>query len=315
MCRIFGFKATDSTNIRFSLAHAENALRVQSVTNPDGWGVGFYVNNDAKVIKRPISADSDYAFLQLSDIVSSDCVLAHVRKGSVGAVNTVNCHPFNYQQWLFAHNGTLEEAGNIQAKLAQTLAPQLKNNILGSTDSEMCFHVILNILLQEFAVDLDNPDLSSRLVCTAVAAAICHMDNLSRKAGADYISRFNFVLTNGTFMLATRRGSDMYYLERYRQPDAVGMWANAEQREGLDILLEEDADSAPRASVFVASEPITAEKWQEMPQDSCLIIDNQAKVDIFPMKTLDAEEISTLESYIDMRMREAGLRPQRPEEN
>lgn len=300
MCRLFGFKSVDSTNIRFSLVHAENALRVQSVNNPDGWGIGFYADGELHIVKRPISAEEDTTFLRLSDYVSSDTVIAHVRKGPAGTVNLMNCHPFHYHKWMFAHNGSLEMHAELRPRIFHMLPEYLRQNIFGGTDSELCFHLLLHLLHEEFKVDLEDPNTDIEPVQKAVRETILLLDKLAKEAGATDMSRLNFMLSNGRFIVASRRGAKLYSLQRFLQSDAVGMWARAEQKEGgLLVDLDDNEPAVPQRSVLLASEPITAEAWTSIPQDSVIGVTEKAEIRVRPMDTLSPDDAKTLEAWLD----------------
>ena len=307
MCRLFGFKASRSTNIRFSLAHAPNAIRAQSASSADGWGIGFYAAHVARVIKRPISAEEDTTFIRLSDKIRSDTVVAHLRKGTVGGVNTLNCHPFQYHNWMLAHNGTLEKATEIRALILQDLSPKLQENVRGATDSELCFHIFLDILQREFHADLDDPKLSSNLIFQALRSAIHCMDRLGERAGATLVSRLNFMLTNGQVMLAARRGHALFTLERSNRSDIASMYGPLMGSSGLnmslDVMLqEEEAADTPRRSVLIASEPISTESWQMVQQDSVVIVEADCEWRAQPLDSLNAAGRDRLEMFIWKRM-------------
>jgi glutamine amidotransferase len=111
MCRLFGFKSSISSQVHRSLLRADNALAVQSEDHPDGWGVAYYIENIPHLIKNSKIALEDNLFERVSGIVSSKVVLAHIRKASVGDINMLNCHPFQYGPWTFAHNGEIKKLG------------------------------------------------------------------------------------------------------------------------------------------------------------------------------------------------------------
>ena len=84
MCRLFGFRSVIPSRVHRSLLAAENALGVQSNDHPDGWGVAFYVDGAPHVTRSPLTALGDSLFHRLSGVVSSQTVLAHVRKATQG---------------------------------------------------------------------------------------------------------------------------------------------------------------------------------------------------------------------------------------
>jgi glutamine amidotransferase len=125
---------------------ADNALGAQSERHPDGWGVAHYIDGSPHVTRAPSTALNDVIFHRLSGIVSSETVLAHVRKATHGAKTVLNCHPFQYGKWTLAHNGDIP---NFEAKrdaLLAAVAPRLRRFILGDTDSEVVFAIFLSRL-------------------------------------------------------------------------------------------------------------------------------------------------------------------------
>ena len=93
MCRLFGFRSVIPSQVHRSLLAAENALGVQSNQHPDGWGVAFYVDGSPHVTRSPTTALGDALFHRLSGVVSSETVLAHVRKATQGARHDLQLSP------------------------------------------------------------------------------------------------------------------------------------------------------------------------------------------------------------------------------
>src|ERR1051325_690286 len=146
MCRLFGFRSVIPSKVHRSLLAAENALGLQSNLHPDGWGVAFYVDGSPHVTRSPSTALGDALFHRLSGVVSSETVLAHVRKATQGAKTVLNCHPFQYGRWVFAHHGAIPELERFRAAVRAEVAPPLRRFILGETDSELVFFVFLSRL-------------------------------------------------------------------------------------------------------------------------------------------------------------------------
>ena len=111
MCRLFGFRSVIASQVHQSLIEAENALGTQSDEHPDGWGVAFYVDKAPHVTRSPATALGDQLFHRLSGVVSSETVLAHVRKATQGENTVLNCHPFQHGPWTFGHNGEIAGYG------------------------------------------------------------------------------------------------------------------------------------------------------------------------------------------------------------
>ena len=105
MCRLLGLVANKPVDIEFSLQR----FKEFSTYNPDGWGIGWYENNSPKVFREGISAkDKKSQLPNLSREVRSKIIIAHVRKGTGAPPSEINSHPFQYKNWLFAHNGFVD---------------------------------------------------------------------------------------------------------------------------------------------------------------------------------------------------------------
>jgi glutamine amidotransferase len=105
MCRLLGLVANKPVDIKFSLQR----FKKFSTNNPDGWGIGWYENNSPMVFKQGISANDKGSQLpELSKEVRSKIIITHVRKKTVAPASVINSHPFQYKNWLFAHNGFVD---------------------------------------------------------------------------------------------------------------------------------------------------------------------------------------------------------------
>ena len=90
-----------------TLVQETNALVRQSHAHPDGWGLAFYVGGEPQIARGVAGAFEDEDFTNLCSFISSETVVAHVRKASVGALSLENTHPFAFGPWVMAHNGTV----------------------------------------------------------------------------------------------------------------------------------------------------------------------------------------------------------------
>jgi glutamine amidotransferase len=95
-----------------------------------------------------------------------------------------NTHPFQYDNWTFAHNGTISNIEEVRSSLPK----EYRSRIKGETDSETLFQwLMLNI--------------DERGVETGLQNAISFVDKV-RGSGS---SSMNFLLTNGKELFAYRR--------------------------------------------------------------------------------------------------------------
>jgi len=206
MCRLFGFRSVIPSQVHRSLLAAENALGVQSNEHPDGWGVAFYVDGAPHLTRSPTTALGDALFHRLSGVVSSETVLAHVRKATQGARTVFNCHPFQYGRWVFAHNGDIPNFESKRERLLTLVAPRFRRFILGDTDSEVLFFVFLTVLGENGALaDCHDVETVSSALREAVnrARALCDTDGTR--------ALLTVVATNGECLVAAHGGKELYF--------------------------------------------------------------------------------------------------------
>lgn len=208
MCRLFGFRSVIPSQVHRSLLAAENALGRQSNQHPDGWGVAFYVDDAPHVTRSPQTALGDQLFHHLSGVVSSETVLAHVRKATQGDKTVLNCHPFQYGKWVFAHNGDIPDFQKHREKLLSRVAPQLRRFILGETDSEVIFFIFLTEMMAF------GPLRRRHVVDDVIAAArnasqtvrsICENGAGARPA------LLTFIATDGHVLVGIQGGKELFW--------------------------------------------------------------------------------------------------------
>lgn len=214
MCRIFGFRSVLQSQVHRSLVSADNALMHQSNRHPDGWGVAYYQGGAPHVIKSMSTAVDDHLFRRVSGVVSSETVVAHLRKATQGEMTIINTHPFQFGQWVFVHNGNVENFPQLRQKLVERIPPVLRRFILGDTDSEVLFYLLLARMaerceLSRAGFPLDDVIIAARKMVEEVEALTggIHEDN----AGPPDRTYLTFVLTNGTTMLAHQGGKELQY--------------------------------------------------------------------------------------------------------
>jgi glutamine amidotransferase len=202
MCRLFGFRSVIQSQVHRSLVQADNALCGLSEQHPDGWGVAYYVDGTPHVMRSACTALSDRVFQRVSGVVASETVLAHVRKATQGSLNVLNCHPFQHGRWVFAHNGDVPSFVDHREALLAQVSPRLARYILGETDSELIFFLVLTQLLRYGSLD-------SRFALVDVVAALRRALSIVRECCAD--SLLTCILTDGALMVGHHGGKELHY--------------------------------------------------------------------------------------------------------
>jgi glutamine amidotransferase len=224
MCRLFGFRSVINSQVHRSLVSADNALGVQSERHPDGWGVAYYIGGSPHLIKSCDQALSDHLFHRVSGVVSSQTVLAHIRKATQGTLSPLNSHPFQYGRWIFAHNGNLKAYAEHHPEVLGRVHPQFRRFVLGDTDSELFFYLLLTHMERRRDVHRDDFDIDE--LAEAAAEAIAEVTEIVGPLmldGGDPRRDENFltfIATNGRIMLGHQGGQPLFFsTHKTRCPD------------------------------------------------------------------------------------------------
>lgn len=144
MCELMGMSFAKPVVASVTMA----AFSERSVENADGWGLAWYPDRSAAMVKQPVRWSMQHnQFLEHYPGLLSSIYLAHVRHKTIGGTPThADTHPFcremNGREYCFAHNGTL--SGEFWQRPLGRFRP------IGNTDSEFVFCLLL-AELEEFA--------------------------------------------------------------------------------------------------------------------------------------------------------------------
>lgn len=239
MCRLFGQYAHAGFDATEPLCSAENALRFQSHRHPHGWGIGWYDHGSPRVRRGILPAHSDDAFAAAGKEICAPLVVAHVREASVGPVLHENTHPFAYDRWLFAHNGTVarfRDVPEVRSAIEAEIDRDLRLRMKGDTDSERCFYLFLTRLRTR--PGLASPGLED--VRRALADTVATVLRIADAVPVPKPSSLTFLVSDGRLLAACRHGR----------------------------TLQVSGDAGPRHAFVVASERIGRSPWSEVPEGS-----------------------------------------------
>ncbi len=125
MYQLLCISANKEVDVSFSLKE----FKYREKQNSDEWGFAFFENDQWKINKKPSSlCNQDITQKQFK--FKSKIIIEHIRFASCGEKIHDNTHPFNIENWVFAHNGT---ANDIKSFHLEKYKPQ------GGTDSEYAF--------------------------------------------------------------------------------------------------------------------------------------------------------------------------------
>ena len=274
MCRLFGFRSVLQSQVHRSLVQADNALCTLSQQHPDGWGVAYYVEGTPHLTRSATSALSDRVFQKVSGVVASETVLAHVRKATQGTLSVLNCHPFQHGRWVFAHNGDVPNFAECRERLLQEVSPRLRRYILGDTDSEVIFFLVLTQLLRYGALSsrYEVSDVVSSLT-TALdqVRAIC--DRPKVDGGEPTRSLLTCILTDGGTMVGVQGGKELHFSTHKTRCSDRGVCPS------LSPSCESPTTDGQVNHLIFSSQPLSGENvWQAMAPGEVVAVDSRMRL-------------------------------------
>lgn len=117
----------------------------------DGYGIGWLdSNNKLQVYKniKPYYEDTNFKNI-FEQISQSKFIIGHLRnkgKSSEGDKKIVNCHPFIYDNYIFAHNGFIKEFKLNKKTILILIGKKYIDKIIGDTDTEHLFYLLLTVI-------------------------------------------------------------------------------------------------------------------------------------------------------------------------
>ncbi|MBL7132311.1 MAG: class II glutamine amidotransferase [Candidatus Omnitrophica bacterium] len=269
-CRFWAAVSKDKLPQEATLDHllrSPNSLKVLAKFIKDGWGIGYYTNNQLLLLKGIPSADKDKNYDKAVKGVASlepKIIVAHIRKAVSGCRgNVVNPHPFQRDRggkhWLFGHNGSFLGKQNLidligSQYLKENSPTTCTYNPPDSWVTSELYFIFLLKHIEENGWDVEK----------GIKEAIFDLEAKVHSG----LAGFNFFLTDGETIWAFRKGRPLYsYYQTSPQYSAVasqfpyadkGEWEEVPEnslvimKPGIPIVLESisvPVDSSKNISV------------------------------------------------------------------
>lgn len=282
MCRLVAYLGTEIL-LENILVNPANSLTKQSLharesdfpTNGDGFGVGWYnhdISPNPGLFTSISPAWNDLNLLHLASKIKSTCFFGHVRAASVGGVTHYNCHPFINENWMFMHNGCLNDFIQIKRHIRHLLEDDIYNWIKGETDSEHLF-----ALFRQMAKGRALHDINGVIQLTLDVVKQLHL--VMSEYGTPGTSYLNICVTDGKRIIASRYCSDRRY-----KPES--MYYST----GQAFVSEHDnyhmiQRPGKTKCVLVASEMLDdfSQEWHEVPEHHLLFVDTDLNIHLYPL--------------------------------
>jgi predicted glutamine amidotransferase len=290
MCRLFGFRSNVPSRAHGSLVAAENALAHQAEAHRDGWGIGYFMGNEAYILKSDAGASEDKRFANISRRLESHTFVVHVRRATVGQVDYLNSHPFRHGNWVFAHNGTIFDFDKMKDRVMAEIRPDLQDLIFGLTDSEHLFYYLVSALDRAGISDCGRTDVEIKLAARTISEALGRLFSWSTELGIQ-APLTNFILTNGRQFFAQQGGIDLWLAsqkvfcsdyETCAEPNKICM----DVARPLEMLVTEGFGPRPVRMVnhiTVASERMGNENiWERIPEGALVALDADFSMSLWP---------------------------------
>lgn len=274
MCRWMAYSGK-SILLEDLLFNVEHSLIDQSMsskshetpTNGDGFGVGWFsVRPKPGLFHSVRPAWNDFNLRDLAAQIETPLFIAHVRATSAATIQETNCHPFRWKNWLFAHNGEVLDVEKVRRDLLFAVAPEYFNNILGTTDSDLMFHLAIT-----FGLETDP--------LGAVARMAGFVEETGRRHGIEHALWMTLGFSDGKTLYAVRYASDGDAPTLYYNHDIEDVAQLNPHR--AEILMEHLGKTAR----IIVSEPfgVLPNAWIEVPQASAVIVEGD-QVEVRPFK-------------------------------
>ncbi len=280
MCRFLGYLGTPII-VDALLYQPKNSLVQQSFhareikepLNGDGFGMGWYVPSISEtpaVYTSAMPAWSDRNLRHLAPKVSSPCIFAHVRAASTGSVSQLNCQPFQYQNYLFMHNGEIRGFSQIKRNLRRGLCDEIYEWIGGETDSEHFFALFLNRLLKKEQTS------GVAILSETLIETIEELEALKIEHGVDLASSLNIVITDGSSLVGVR------YISKGQQRIPPTLYYSSGKLCTCDNGISHMDSSSCDKAVLIVSEKLTdyQDEWNEVPVNHLIEVDDLLSVNI-----------------------------------
>lgn len=235
MCDLFALSA----GRRYSVPEALSVFALRAKNNMDGWGIGYFKKDTARVEKsfQHVFSEGHFhdSFERLARVVNSRTIIAHVRFRTSGPIDECHAHPFALHfaghDWIFAHNG---RAPLIESY--RTIGEPLPGAV---SDSARTFEYLRDRLIIRYPWAPEPSSLFGALLATCMELV------------DEYPGNYNFILANESVLFAFSNHRQLMVLRGTRELQGASMLTTLEKGLSSDRWVRV-ARSTPSKGVLLA---------------------------------------------------------------
>jgi predicted glutamine amidotransferase len=259
--------ANDADYMPAHLYALKSELAAAEAAGPEHWGVGYFADDRALIIKKPSEILSDRSAYELAPEVRSRVVVACAEEDGVRD----SAPPFRFRRWLFGCAGDLSPLGAIRQRIVDHLPDFVRTELDHKGAGELAFAMFLAELYRTGR--LDDPLATQQSLAQGLGTTADTIRGLVAEAQADVQAAY--VATNGRSVMVTAAGIPLAYrvvegLERL--PDGPPDPTMTDFKEVATAL------KRFRAVVVAAHVPQGRPGWTPIAESTTLLVNRQLEV-------------------------------------
>lgn len=272
MSMLLGILGENAVKISYATTEQTEETAEYGRSNADGWGIGFYHDKVAYIVKRTAPFYEDVRLSTVMDKLRSKAVITHFRSATTGEVKESNTHPFRYGSWLFAHSGTIAHFRKVKTLIIKSLQQTFIDKIEGNTDSEYCFYLFMSFLKGKGYIK--KGDILFEKAVEGLQVTADTLNKWQNEINPKDMSVYNFIVSNGKYLLGTRKGRPLYYMKKIWNGNNDSFSAG-----NVNISIEEDIGTY----VIIASEKMNdLSEWKIVDDYHVIGVDNSLNISQVP---------------------------------
>jgi glutamine amidotransferase len=276
MSATFAVFTSDPNLLQCELLRLAEEIATEDSSGANTVGLGSYAQDE--VLFQRFRSPLDLKFNSRTETRhESEALLYHACRLPLGMTREENTQPFRYGRWMFCHSGSLPEPARWKERLIPLLPDFLRRQVRGDTGGDLLFALFLKHIRD--AGGLNAPLTDPARGAQGLGRTVRLIEEVSGEMGSP-TGALNFIATNGSMLLATRRGPEpLFYTLLEGSPLCGRCGIEASTAETLPLVRAHRR----RRTVAVASHPIHAANWIEIPDGTAIAIGRDLKLHRLPI--------------------------------